>query len=145
MIIFGVVSSLFDFLTFAALVFVLKSGPEEFRTGWFFESVMTEILIIVVMRTWKPFYQSRISPALLVAMIFVLLITFALPYGPLNELLGLRPLPLPSFALLILITLLYVGASEVAKRIFYTRSVKAHGPRGNCSEGNQTLTLIREA
>jgi len=126
MIIFGVVSSLFDFLTFAALVFVLKSGPEEFRTGWFIESVMTEVLIIVVMRTWKPFYQSRISRALLVAMIFVLLITFALPYSPLNELLGLRPLPLPSFALLVLITVLYVGASEIAKRIFYARNVKAH-------------------
>ncbi len=144
MIIFGVVSSLFDFLTFAALVFVLKSGPEEFRTGWFIESVMTEVLIIVVMRTWKPFYQSRISPALLVAMIFVLLITFALPYSPLNELLGLRPLPLPSFALLMLITLLYVVASEIAKRIFYARSVKAHRPRGNYNEGNQPLTLIRE-
>ena len=128
MIIFGVVSSLFDFLTFAALVFVLKSGPEEFRTGWFIESVMTEVLIIVVMRTWKPFYQSRISRALLVAMIFVLLITFALPYSPINELLGLRPLPLSSLVLLTLITLLYIGASEVAKRIFYARSVKAHGP-----------------
>lgn len=130
MIIFGVVSSLFDFLTFAALVFLLKSGPEEFRTGWFIESVMTEVLIIVVMRTWKPFYQSRISRALLVAMILVLLITVALPYSPLKELLGLRPLPLPSFALLVLITLLYAGASEVAKRIFYARKVKAHGPGG---------------
>jgi P-type Mg2+ transporter len=46
MIVFGVVSSFFDFLTFGALVFVLKSGPEEFRTGWFVESVMTEVLII---------------------------------------------------------------------------------------------------
>jgi P-type Mg2+ transporter len=123
MIIFGVVSSLFDFLTFAALVFVLRSGPEEFRTGWFVESVMTEVLIIVVMRTWKPFYRSRISRPLLVAMVVVLLITFALPYSPLNELLGLKPLPLTSFALLTLITLLYVGASEIAKRIFFGKEV----------------------
>jgi Mg2+-importing ATPase len=131
MIIFGVVSSFFDFLTFAVLVFVLKSGPEEFRTGWFIESVMTEVLIIVVMRTWKPFYQSRISRPLLVAMIFVLLITFALPYSPLNELLGLTPLPLSSFALLILITLLYVGASEVVKRIFHALRESALENRGS--------------
>ena len=69
MIVFGVVSSFFDFVTFAALWFVLKAGPEEFRTGWFIESVMTEILIIAVLRTWKPFYKSKISRPLLIAMI----------------------------------------------------------------------------
>src|SRR6185503_18868434 len=71
MIVFGVISSVFDFLTFGALVFLMKSGPEEFRTGWFVESVMTEVLIIVVMRTWQPFYKSRISGPLLIAMIVV--------------------------------------------------------------------------
>jgi Mg2+-importing ATPase len=124
MIIFGIISSIFDFLTFGALIFVLRSGPEEFRTGWFIESVMTEILIIVVMRTWKPFYQSRVSRTLLFAMIFVLLVTLALPYSPLSELLGFRPLALPSLLLLGLITLLYVAASELAKRVFYAKLVR---------------------
>ena len=124
MIIFGVVSSIFDFLTFGALIFVLRSGPEEFRTGWFVESVMTEVLIIVVMRTWKPFYQSRLSRTLLFAMILVLLITLALPYSPLGTLLGFRPLALPSLILLGLITILYVAASELAKRIFYAKVVR---------------------
>ncbi|HEX7333644.1 MAG TPA: magnesium-translocating P-type ATPase [Pyrinomonadaceae bacterium] len=124
MIIFGIVSSVFDFLTFGALIFVLKSGPEEFRTGWFVESVMTEVLIIVVMRTWKPFYQSRLSRTLLVAMVLVLLITLALPYSPLGALLGFSPLALPSLILLGLITLLYVATSELAKRIFYTKVVR---------------------
>ena len=118
MIVFGIVSSVFDFLTFAALMFVLKTGPEEFRTGWFMESVMTEVLIIAILRTWKPFYKSRISRPLLIAMIVVLILTFALPYSPLSELLGLRPLTFSSMALLGLITLLYVAASEIAKRIF---------------------------
>ena len=123
-IIFGIISSIFDFLTFGVLIYVLRSGPEEFRTGWFVESVMTEILIIAVMRTWKPFYRSRVSRTLLVAMVVVLLITLALPYSPLSELLGFRPLPLPSLILLGLITLFYAATSELAKRIFYSRLVR---------------------
>ena len=124
MIVFGIISSVFDFLTFAALVLLLKGGPEEFRTGWFIESVMTEVLIIVVMRTWKPFYKSRVSGALLSAMVLVLIITLALPYSPLSELLGFRPLPISSLLVLGMITILYVGASECAKRVFYNRAVK---------------------
>ena len=119
MIVFGIVSSAFDFLTFAALMFLLETGPDEFRTGWFVESVMTEILIIVVLRTWKPFYKSSVSRPLLIAMIVVLAITLALPYSPLSGLLGFTPLPLFTLLVLGLITLLYVAASEIAKRIFW--------------------------
>ena len=124
MIVFGIVSSFFDFLTFAALWFVLKAGPEEFRTGWFVESVMTEILIIVVLRTWRPFYKSKISRPLLIAMILVSIITVALPYSPLSALLGLKPLTWSLMILLGVITLLYVAASEVAKRIFLRKIAK---------------------
>jgi len=126
MIVFGVVSSVFDFLTFGVLVFVLKAGPEEFRTGWFVESVMTEVLIIIILRTWKPFYKSKVSRPLLIAMILVMLITFALPYSPLRELLGFKPLTVSSMMLLGLITLLYIAASEVAKRIFLRRLARGY-------------------
>jgi Mg2+-importing ATPase len=85
MIVFGVISSLFDFLTFAVLVLILSATPEQFRTGWFVESVMTEVLIIMVMRTWKPFYKSMPSRPLAVDMILVLLLTLALPYSPLSS------------------------------------------------------------
>ena len=125
MIVFGVVSSLFDFLTFAVLVFILRATPEEFRTGWFVESVMTEVLIILVMRTWLPFYKSLPSQPLLIAMILVLVVTLALPYSPLSGILGLTSLPAPSLVLLGLITLAYVGVSEVTKKFFHTR---AFGP-----------------
>ena len=124
MIIFGIVSSFFDFLTFAALMFVLKAGPEEFRTGWFVESVMTEVLIILVMRTWQPFYKSRVSRPLLISMVLVLILTVVLPYSPVSELLGFKPLALSSLLLLTLITVLYIGVSEVAKRIFYSKMIK---------------------
>ena len=122
MIVFGVVSSIFDFLTFAALVFILKATPEVFRTGWFVESVMTEVLIILVMRTWRPFYTSMPSRPLLAAMIVVLLVTLALPYSPLSGLLGLTPLPLSSLLLLGFITVLYAGASELTKKFFHARA-----------------------
>ena len=122
MIVFGVVSSIFDFLTFAALVFILKASAEEFRTGWFVESVMTEVLIIVVMRTWKPFYKSSPSRPLTIAMILVLLVTLALPYSPLSGMLGLKPLPLSWLMLLALITVLYAGVSELTKKVFHARA-----------------------
>ncbi|HEY9502639.1 MAG TPA: HAD-IC family P-type ATPase, partial [Pyrinomonadaceae bacterium] len=122
MIVFGIVSSIFDFLTFGALVFILKATPEVFRTGWFVESVMTEVLIILVMRTWRPFYTSMPSRPLLVAMIVVLLVTLALPYSPLSGLLGLTPLPISSLLLLGIITVLYAGASELTKKFFRARA-----------------------
>src|SRR6266545_97360 len=121
MIVFGVVSSLFDFITFAALLFILKATPEQFRTGWFVESVMTEVLIIIVMRTWQPFYKSTPSQPLLVAMIVVLVVTLALPYSPLSGMLGLTPLPLSSLLLLALITVFYAAASELVKQFFHAK------------------------
>ena len=121
MIAFGLVSSIFDFLTFALLVFIIKASPETFRTGWFVESVMTEVFIILVMRTWKPLYKSLPSGPLIAGMIVVVLVTLALPYSPLNTTLGLIPLPFSTLLLLATITLLYVAASELTKRIFYNR------------------------
>ncbi|MFZ0063397.1 MAG: magnesium-translocating P-type ATPase [Pyrinomonadaceae bacterium] len=122
MIVFGVISSLFDFLTFGVLVFILSATPEQFRTGWFVESVMTEVLIIIVMRTWKPFYKSLPSRSLIVAMIMVLLVTLLLPYSPLRGVLGFTPLPFSFLMLLGLITLVYAGVSEITKRIFHAHA-----------------------
>jgi Mg2+-importing ATPase len=85
---------------------------------------MTEVLIITVLRTWKPFYQSKLSRPLLITMVLVLIVTFALPYTPLSALLGFRPLRVSSLLLLVMITLLYVAASEVAKRIFLRKLAK---------------------
>ncbi|HSE29969.1 MAG TPA: magnesium-translocating P-type ATPase [Pyrinomonadaceae bacterium] len=121
MIIFGIVSSLFDFLTFAVLIFLFNANAEQFRTAWFVESVMTEVVIIVVMRTAKPFYKSSPSKPLMWAMIGVLIFTLILPYSPLNALLGLTALSSSWLFVLVLITCLYVAASELAKRLLYSR------------------------
>jgi Mg2+-importing ATPase len=85
---------------------------------------MTEVFIILVMRTWKPLYKSLPSRALMAGMIAVVLVTLALPYSPLNTPLGLTPLPFSTLLLLTTITLLYVAASELTKRLFYLRTFK---------------------
>jgi len=121
MIVFGLVSSVFDFLTFGTLLYLLKATEEQFRTGWFLESVMTELLIVPIIRTWRPFYQSRPSKPLLVSTVIVLAATLLLPYLQLARWLGFKPLP-PTFLLAFAaITALYMIASEIVKKIFYRR------------------------
>jgi len=59
MVLFGLVSSVFDFLTFGTLLFLFPRSPEEFRTGWFIESLITELVIALVVRTRHVFFRSR--------------------------------------------------------------------------------------
>jgi len=118
---FGAVSSVFDYLTFGLLLLVLHVSQDQFRTAWFVESVMTELLIMLVIRTQKPFFRSKPGRYLLLGTLVVAVITLLLPYTPLSKPLGFTPLP-PSLLLTLLgITGLYVLASEVAKRVFYQR------------------------
>ena len=121
MITFGITSSVFDYLTFGLLLLVLKAGETEFHTGWFLESILTELLILLIVRTQKPFYKSRPGRALLTVTIIVAFVTLALPYTPLASLLGLVPLSLPLLGALLAITLLYLAASETVKHFFYRR------------------------
>lgn len=119
MVVFGFVSSVFDFLTFGALLLILHATPEQFRTGWFLESVFTELLIVPVIRTSKPFYKSRPGRPLLIATAFVFVIAIAIPYGPLGPPLGFAPLPMPFLLAFAIITALYLIVSEMTKKTFY--------------------------
>jgi Mg2+-importing ATPase len=122
MVTFGLVSSTFDYLTFGLLLLVLKVNQDTFRTGWFFESVLTELLIMLVIRTQRPFFQSKPGKALFYSTAAVALITLSLPYIPgLNTLLGFTPLPFSLIATLIGITLVYIFLNEATKRYFYRR------------------------
>lgn len=121
MIVFGLVSSMFDFLTFGLLLWIIHSTPEQFRTGWFIESLLTELLVALIVRTRYPFYQSKPGHWLWISTLIVALITLTIPYLPLNDLLGFVPLPSNVMSMLLIITLLYVIATEFAKRIFYAR------------------------
>jgi len=121
MIVFGIESSLFDLLTFGVLLWFYNTSPERFQTGWFLESVATEILILLVIRTQRPFLKSRPGKYLLYAVLFVGAITVILPYIPYAEFLGLAPLPWPMMAVMISIALLYAFIAEFTKRYFFKR------------------------
>lgn len=121
MVLFGLVSSIFDFLTFGVLLFLFRATPEEFRTGWFIESLLTELVIALVVRTRGLFFRSRPGKLLLVSTLVVIGITFLLPYVPFNFLFGFIPLPAPLMLTMIGLVLLYVLVAEIAKRFFYSR------------------------
>jgi Mg2+-importing ATPase len=119
---FGIVSSVFDFLTFGLLLLVFQVSQDTFRTGWFFESVMTELLIMLVVRTRRPFFRSKPGKGLLYSTIGVALLTLVLLFTPgLNTLLGFTPLPWNLMAALIAITGVYVLINEAVKRVFYQK------------------------
>jgi len=120
MILFGLVSSIYDFLTFGILLFIFHASPEEFRTGWFIESLMTELVIAMVVRTRKPFFRSRPGKMLLSSTLIIIGITFALPYLPFDSIFGFIPLPLPLMLAVIVLTSLYVLSAEITKKYFYS-------------------------
>jgi Mg2+-importing ATPase len=121
MVLFGLVSSVFDFMTFGVLLFLFSATPEEFRTGWFIESLLTELVIALVVRTRGVFFRSRPGKLLLVSTLIVVSITLVLPYVPFNYLFGFIPLPAPLMLTMLGLTGLYVLVTEIAKKYFYSR------------------------
>jgi len=119
MLTFGLVSSVFDYLTFGVLLWFLQAGVEEFRTGWFVESVISASVIVLVVRSRRPFTRSRPSRGLLLATLAVIGLTLLLPYTPLRGPLGFVPLPPVFLAALLCIVVGYVLAAEAAKKVFY--------------------------
>ncbi|MFN8392347.1 MAG: magnesium-translocating P-type ATPase [Bdellovibrionota bacterium] len=119
MIRFGLLSSAFDFLTFAYLSFVLHAGPELFRTAWFVESLLTEVVIALVVRSRRPFYRSRPGNVLLWSSLLVAAAAPVIPRLPYSNLIGFVPLTASTVATLFSITFLYVFAAELMKREFF--------------------------
>jgi Mg2+-importing ATPase len=121
MIIFGLVSSVFDYATFGLLLLVVRATERQFQTAWFIESLLTELVIALVVRTRRPFFRSRPGTLLWTSTLAVSLVTLAIPYLPFGGFLGFTPLPLWVMAALITFTGLYVVAAEMAKKFFYSR------------------------
>ncbi|MEB0249365.1 HAD-IC family P-type ATPase, partial [Mucilaginibacter sp. 5B2] len=115
MITFGLLSSVFDYLMFGVLLFVLHAREKAFQTGWFLESVISAILIVLVVRTRLPFFKSLPGKYLVIATIFVLLLVLALPFTPLSGWFGFTRLPLSYYGWMLLIIAAYVIAAEVTK------------------------------
>ena len=125
MLVFGTLSSVFDYLTFGALLLVLRADEAAFRTGWFLESVISASLIELVVRSRRPFWRSRPSVYLLWTTMAVVVGSFALPYTPAAQPLGFGPVP-PAFLLMLAaIVVSYIAVAEFAKRLFYHRMASA--------------------
>ncbi len=121
MITFGIVSSAFDFITFGLLLLVLHATQVQFRTGWFLESVISASIIVLVIRSRKPFFKSRPGKYLLIATLSIFAVTLILPFSPLAGIFGFSPLPAPFLLLIGLTVLFYIFTAEIVKKIFYKR------------------------
>jgi P-type Mg2+ transporter len=119
MLVFGLISSVFDYLTFGTLWFIVHATPEQFRTGWFIESVISAAAIVLVIRTRKPFFKSQPSKYLLTTTLAIVAITSILPYVPVAGLLDLQPLPASFLSLLGVIVAIYMVTADQMKQIFY--------------------------
>jgi Mg2+-importing ATPase len=119
MVVFGLISSAFDLLTFGALWLLSRGVVEVFRTGWFLESLLTELAIVLVVRTQLPIQRSRPGRLLWTSTAAVAALALVLPWLPGgNAWFDFVRLPLPVLATVLVITLAYAGASELAKRRF---------------------------
>jgi len=125
---FGPLSSVFDFATFGIMLWVFNSGPAQFRSGWFVESLATQTLVIFAIRTRQtPFFRSHPSLPLTLAALGVVAVGAVLPATPLARSLGFQPLPGGFFAALVGLVGCYLALIEVGKRVFY-RTVRAVPP-----------------
>jgi Mg2+-importing ATPase len=121
MITFGIVSSVFDFLTFGVLLLVLHATQVQFRTGWFLESVVSASLIVLVIRSRRPSFKSRPGKYLLMATLSIVVITVIVPFTPFAKIFGFSPLPFSFLLLIGIIVLLYIIAAEMTKTVFYKK------------------------
>lgn len=120
MLVFGLISSIFDFLTFYLLYFVYHLSEHQFQTGWFIESIATQILVIYVIRTKKiPFLQSRPSRSLFITTAAAVIFAWTVQYMPLGRLMQFDRLPLNIMAVIASYVVVYLGLVEMAKRVFY--------------------------
>lgn len=119
MIIFGLISSCFDYLTFGVLLLAFRANETLFHSSWFVLSVMTELVILLIMRTQKPFFKSKPAPILIYSTIGVAIVTMLLTILPFNRFFGLAKIPAKVLFPLLGIVVLYVFVSEIAKYFFY--------------------------
>ncbi|GEO86050.1 MULTISPECIES: magnesium-translocating P-type ATPase [Alphaproteobacteria] len=125
MVVFGLISTVFDILTFGFLIMVARETAAIFQTAWFVESLITELAIVLVIRTAKPVWKSRPGRWLILSTVAVIILALFVPYLPGAGWFGFVALPPHVLAGLGVITLLYLAASELAKHWFFS-SVPQH-------------------
>lgn len=121
MMIFGSLSSIFDFTTFGVLLWLMKANEQTFQTGWFIESILSAGVVVFAIRTRLPFFHSRLSRVMLAITGAVVMVTLLLPYLPFSTLLGFTPLPFTFLLVIFGIVFLYFCSAEILKRWFYRK------------------------
>jgi Mg2+-importing ATPase len=120
MVFFGPISSAYDFLTFAVMLWVFHAHAPVFRSGWFVESLATQSLVVFAIRTRKvPFVRSMPSRPLLATTIGVVAVGASLPFTPIADVLGFQALPLRFLLILLAMVVTYVALVEAGKVFFY--------------------------
>lgn len=116
---FGLISSVFDYITFAVLLIGFKAQEVVFQSSWFIISILTELLILIVMRTQKPFYKSKPVPLMMFTVVSMGILTLILPYLPFHQFINIKPIKPAILLSLFAITALYIVTTEIAKHYFY--------------------------
>jgi Mg2+-importing ATPase len=125
MVVFGLVSSAFDLMTFGLLLKVFKAGVAQFQTSWFVVSLLTELAVLLVLRTRGPAWASRPARLLVWSTVAVALIALVAPYlGPVSAAFGLVALPPPVLAALLGLVVAYAITTEAVKRWFFNRHAR---------------------
>ena len=123
---FGIISSIFDFLTFYVLYGVFHLNDSQFQTGWFIESIATQILVIFIIRTKRvPFFRSTPGKFVSLSTFLVVILAWVIPYTKLGKILSFSPLPLPIILMIFGIVLGYLLVAEISKYFFYRLFTKA--------------------
>ena len=117
----GPVSSAFDFLTFAIMLHLFHAGEKLFHTGWFIESMATQVLVIFIIRTRRNPFKSRPNLWLTICSLSIVFLAMALPFTPLGRYFGFVPPPLSFYAVLAGLVSFYLFAVEVSKQWFFRR------------------------
>jgi len=122
MIVFGLISSIFDVITFVVLLQFFHAEESVFQTSWFLTSLLTELAVVLVLRTHKFSLNSRPSALLLSATIVVSILAVAAPFlGKASALFGFTPLPVSLLGAICAIVIGYIAATEAAKAWFFRR------------------------
>ena len=125
MIAFGPISSIFDYVTFGLLLLMLGNNEDSFHTGWFVESLFTQILVVLAIRTRRsPFWLSRPSKQLGAAIVAALAAAVIIPVSPLGSVIGFGALPWQFWLLLVAIVVAYLTMVELMKRWFDGREAR---------------------
>jgi Mg2+-importing ATPase len=120
MIVFGLLSTVFDLLTFFLLLVVFDTDEAAFQTVWFVVSLLTELAVVFVLRTRGPAFASRPSGLLAGTSVLVAAAALASPYlGSFSRAFGFVPVPAGLFAAAVAVVVTYIVATEIAKRRFY--------------------------